>query len=68
MFCHDYAHHHSCFPLAGNFSVFGAGIDKFVQDRKDSAAAEAASKVKGFMGKASGTVTGGFEKAGELPC
>jgi hypothetical protein len=49
---------------AGNFSVFGAGIDKFVQEQQQNAALEALGKGKKLIGKTAGGVVGGITTAG----
>lgn len=52
--------------ITGNFSVFGAGIDRFVQEQEQqrNAAMEALGKGKKFIGKTAGGVVGGISTAG----
>jgi hypothetical protein len=46
--------------------VFGAGIDRFVQEQQQNAAMEALGKGKKIIGKTAGGVVGGFTTAGAL--
>jgi hypothetical protein len=45
--------------------VFGAGIDRFVQEQQQNAALEALGKGKKLIGKTAGGVVGGITTAGE---
>jgi hypothetical protein len=48
--------------------VFGAGIDRFVQEQQQNLAMEALGKGKKLIGKTAGGVVGGFTTAGALCC
>jgi hypothetical protein len=48
--------------------VFGAGIDRFVQEQQQNAAMEALGKGKKLIGKTAGGVVGGITTAGALAC
>eukprot|EP00882_Tetradesmus_deserticola_P019247 GHRQ01020705.1.p1 GENE.GHRQ01020705.1~~GHRQ01020705.1.p1 ORF type:complete len:355 (+),score=176.40 GHRQ01020705.1:581-1645(+) len=50
--------------ITGNFSVFGAGIDRFVHEQQQNLAMETLGKGKKLIGKTAGGVVGGITTAG----